>query len=103
MALSGPEKTTGATFLPNLIVAFSSPTPRKRTNWPASPCRGEIELIRGHAMPDAIGRPKPDARSKPFVVLNAPLCERGRSLLPGVSIVELVQLMPRAMPMSRAG
>src|SRR6185369_5766959 len=74
IAFSVPAITTGAILLPNLIVAFSRPTPRSVTNSPALPWRGEIELISGHASPDAIGRPNPLARSKPLVVLNVRLC-----------------------------
>ena len=80
----------GAFVDPNLIVACSSPTPRNViTRAGAVPRFGDIDVICGHASPDAIGTPNPVERSKPFAALNAPPWLRVRSLLPGVSSREV--------------
>ena len=69
---------------PNLIVALSSPTPCSVTCVPAvAVVRCNRRDLAGTAKPDAIGTPKPVARSKPVAVLNMPAWLRVRSLLPG--------------------
>ncbi len=94
------DESTFACFAPNLIVARSRPTPCSVTLEPAAAWLGVTELICGHAMPDAMGRPSPVARSKPFAVFHVLLCPRVRSLFPGDSIDVFVQLIPRLMSTS---
>ena len=86
-----PAVTTVAGLSPNLIVAFSRPTPRSVTWAPGLPWFATSRRPCGHAKPAASGVPNPVARSKPGRFGTAPAWVRVRSVLPG-------RLDPEAVP-----